>query len=81
MGKVLLVVYYRFQSRAMRRYICLGLHGKVFKLTKEIERRKWALLTHSNTAHMQIQMHRYALEQGALCVHVLYWGEPERAPH
>ena len=29
-------------------------------------------MTHSNTAHMQIQTHRYALEQGALCVHVLY---------
>ena len=61
-----------FSLELMRRYICLGLHGKVFKLTKEIERRKWALLTHSNTAHMHIQTHRYALEQGALCVHVLY---------
>ena len=29
-------------------------------------------MTHLNTAHMQIQTHRYTLEQGALCVHVLY---------
>ena len=29
-------------------------------------------MNHLNTAHMQIQTHRYALEQGALCVHVLY---------
>ena len=47
-------------------------HGKVFKSKKVIENRKWALFTHSNTAHMHTQTHRYALEQGALCVHVLY---------
>ena len=47
---------------------CLGLSFFMERCLskKDIECGKWALFTHSNTAHVHTQTHRCALEQGAL---------------